>query len=166
MVTLQRELDRAMREHTNLLNAIKQGIVTPSTKAALQCVEQEIEDMTQQMKHIQTRPVSAILPRALQRYQEAVHNLEMTLGEHVESAREILRSLLGSRITLRPKGDHYEAEVPDHAAAMLMALGAADMSDLSGAGCPDRCESYRVCLAPTPRDSTPLRYRKGRRIAA
>lgn len=158
---LKRELERAERERSNLLDAIKQGIVTASTKDALESVERQIEERTRRITHARRNPVSFMLPRALERYQAAVDALESRLVQHVEPAREILRSLLGSRITLHPKDDHYVAEVPDHAAALLAVPE--NLSDLSGAGCPDWGESYRVCLAPTPRDSTPLAYRSGNR---
>lgn len=163
---LQRDLERARGEQTNLLSAIKQGIVTASTKEALESAEREVEELTRQIARQRKAPVTSVLPRALERYRAAVDQLESRLAEQIEPAREILKSLLGSKIRLHPKGDHYEAEIPDHASAILASSLSECVSDLRGAGCPDCNESYLVCLAPTPQDSTPLKYRKRQRTRA
>lgn len=165
---LQNRLDQAKHEQANLLAAIKQGIVTATTKMALEDAEREVKELTQRLLHERRNPVSSILPRALQQYQDAVDRLETRLGEHVDPAREILRSLLGSSITLHAKGDHFEAEVPDHTAALLATSFLADAADLCGAQSPACSKSYRVCLAPTPDEPIPPRHRvrKRNRLAA
>lgn len=166
---LGRQLRAAEQVRENLLAAIKQGILTPSTKHALTEAEQEIESLRVQLEDAEQHQVAAMLPRAVERYEQAVRQLEQTLAGCVEPAREILRGLLGDRIRIHRRGGHLEAEVPD-GTPMILAMSLNSRDDSLGCGGPHCSESYWVPLIPdqsaSPRVSTPgtePTNRRGRR---
>ena len=82
---------------TNIMAAITAGIVTPSTKAALQRAEAERDALVQSVQH-QHKPVANVTQR------------------QVDMARAQLRILLGKEIVLHPCSDgearYLTAEVP------------------------------------------------------
>lgn len=116
---LRRQLKAAERTRDNVLSAIKQGIVTPTTKAALEDAESEVSDLTKRIGDAERWNGSAILPRAIERYREAVDHLAERLQSHVEAARELLKSLLGESIRIRRNGDYLEAIIPNHVPTIL-----------------------------------------------
>lgn len=159
--THERQLRAATRTRDNLLKAIKQGIITPSTKSALEQVEREIADLERAMANAAQWQVSGILPRAVERYRQAVDHLEQNLNGHIEPAREILKSLIGDHIRMHRRGEHLEAELPDHVQA-LVAKSLNYRDDSVGCGGGICTESTWVSLAPSPADSTPFRHRRTR----
>lgn len=160
---LQRQLKTAQRERDNVMNAIKQGVVTASTKEALQSAEAEIDELKQQISHACEWQVPVVLPRAIERYRRAVSDLEGRLMRRVEPAREILRSLLGDRIRIHRKGEHLEAEIPHHVPAILANV-LNSRFDLAGCGGEMCNESYFVSLEPRNQDSAPRKRWRSRRI--
>lgn len=156
---LRKQLRAAQRVRDNLLTAIKQGVVTATTKDAMVDAENEIAELSERIAKAEKWQVSGILPRAVERYQEAVENLEKTLAGHVEPAREILRSLIGERIRIHRRGEHLEAEIPHHVPVML-AMSLNDRFDSGGCGGGIRCKSNFVSLRPTHRDSVPKKHRR------
>lgn len=159
LAELRGRLKDAERVRTNLLNAIKQGVVTPTTADAMRDAEAEVSELKEEMAGLDSGQVSGILPRALNRYQEAVEHLEERLSGHVEPAREILKSLIGERVRIHRRGNHLEAEMPDHVRALL-AKSLNQRVDSSGCGSPQWNESTWVSLKPTAADSTPRRHRR------
>lgn len=93
-----RELAQAKKELENIKVAIRQGMVTPTTKAMLE----EAEARIAQLEAAQLPDVSAgkvaVLPSVINGY---LKDLRRVLGRDTERARAILRDLLGE-ITLEP----------------------------------------------------------------
>jgi site-specific DNA recombinase len=110
---LHKELARVEAEIVNLLNAIKLGILTATTKAELERLETERDRLRarQQDGTQQIDKVVALLPRAKERYEAVVNNLAHVPQRHIGPMREQIRSLVGE-ITLRPRAEGYlEAEM-------------------------------------------------------
>jgi site-specific DNA recombinase len=146
---LRQQLQTAERTRRNILEAIKQGIVTPTTKEALQVAEAEVATLTEKINQAEHWNIPAVLPRAFERYHAAVLQLEQRLGAHVEPAREILKSLLGDRIRLHRRGEYLEAELASSVQVLVAKClnGRFDLRGCGGAMCFD---STFVSLAPTP----------------
>lgn len=140
-----RSLRTAERVRENVLVAIKQGIITPGTKEALEKAEAEVADLKRQIAHAEQWQVSGILPRAVERYEQAVAQLKTKLEERVEPAREILKTLLGERIRIHRRGEILEAEIPNHVRAIL-AKSLNDRNDSFGCGGDDCNKSHFVPL--------------------
>ena len=160
---LRGELKEAERELDNLLGAIKQGVVTPTTTGAMRDAEARIDELKEEIAQLNDWRISAILPRALERYQEAVRQLEVRLNDHVEPAREILKSLIGERIRIHRQEEHLVAEIPNQVRALL-AKSLNRQVDLSGSGGVQWNESTWVSLKPTPADNTSRKHRKRRAL--
>lgn len=156
--SLAGRLKAAERIRSNLLEAIKQGIITASTKFALETAEQEISTLERQREQLGQWEVSEILPRAVERYQQAVSQLAATLDQRVDSAREILKSLIGDRIRIHRRDGYLEAEIPN-SASVIMAKALNSQFDSFGCGGAICTESTFVSLEPRLADSIPLRYR-------
>ena len=85
-------------------SAIKQGIITPSTKTALQ--EAEAEKLRLE-RTLDLRPdlladVGAMLPQAVDRYRELVGDLGSVPLQHIARARNQIKALVGGEIRLMP----------------------------------------------------------------
>lgn len=145
---IEQRLKAASRTRDNILSAIKQGIVTVSTKAALEDTEAEVAECKKQLKRAEHSQVSAILPRAVERFEGAVEELERTLDGHIEPARDVLKSILGDRIPIHHRGEYLEAELPDCAQA-IVAKSLNSRIDLVGCGGPQPLESTFVPLRHT-----------------
>jgi len=158
---LRRQRQAAEKARVNLLDAIKQGIITPSTKEALEQTETEIAILSEQIKNAEHNNVASILPRAVERYQQAVTELAQRVEGHIEPAREILKSLLGGTIRMHCRGEFLEAELPyDVPALMTKALNMRYDSGGCGGGICSESTSIFVSLQPLSQDSTPRKYRK------
>lgn len=142
---IEGKLKAATRTRDNLLNAIKQGIVTASTKEALEKADAEMADLKRQLERAARWQVSAILPRAVERFESAIGDLEQRLDGHVDPAREILKSILGDRITIHRRGEYLEAELADCAQAAV-ANSLNSCFDSGGCGGMQRLESTFVPL--------------------
>jgi hypothetical protein len=145
------------------LNAIKQGVVTSTTRDAMRDAEAEIDELREEITRAEKWRVPGILPGAVARYQQAIEQLEERLGDRVEPAREILRSLLGDRVRIHRKGEHLEAEIPNQVRALL-AKSLNERVDSGGCGGGMCNESTWVSLKATPADSMPLRHRTQDRL--
>lgn len=116
---LQKHLQKAEKERTNILAAIKMGILTQSTKAELEGVEQQIEELKTALE-CQRPSLQTVLPEARQRFTEAVNRLEHTVESHVHIARELIRPLVGGKIKLHRHGDMLAAELQNSLSGALM----------------------------------------------
>lgn len=153
-------LRQARKSRDNLLDAIKQGIITAGTKEALEREEEILAQLESELEIAQRNPIAEILPRAAERYQQLVANLSESLRGHVESARDILQSLIGGCIKLhRHRGGYLEAELPQGVAMMLQAANAG--ADLRGCGGQIQLDSVWIPLVPgraggvrTPQESS------------
>ena len=96
------------QEITYIMEAIKQGILTPTTKAALEQAEAERARLRQTVQHKGLDQVATFLPNMVERFTRMVEDLATVTQHQVDKARGILRDLLGKEITLHPTADGVE----------------------------------------------------------
>ncbi|MGE0177268.1 MAG: recombinase family protein [Phycisphaerales bacterium] len=142
---LKRQLESADRARLNILEGIKRGIITATTREALEAAEKEVEDLRVRAAAMPQWDIAALLPQVLQRYQEAVARLEERIVDHIDAARDILRQLLGSPIRIHARGDYCEAEIPSGLPSIL-SMSLNSNVDLLGCGGVIRTESHFVPL--------------------
>jgi site-specific DNA recombinase len=122
----QQQLTKVEREIANIMTAIKAGIVTSSTKTALEQAEAErARLLATPPPHTKTLDkLTAFLPNATARYHALVDGLAALPHRHVEQAREQIKTLVGE-ITLWPTPAGYlEAELTGNYAGFLkLAVG-------------------------------------------
>jgi site-specific DNA recombinase len=122
----QKHLAKVEREITNIMMAIKQGILTASTKQALEHAEAErARLLAAPVPHAKTLDtLTAFLPNATARYQALVNGLATLPRRHIDQAREQIKALVGE-ITLHPTpAGHLEAELTGNYAGFLkLAVG-------------------------------------------
>lgn len=144
---LSQRLKETSKEHTNILNAIRAGIVTPSTKQALEAAEGDMADLETKIDAIKSVNLSSILPRAVERYQSAVESLSREFSGHVGQARDLIKFLVGDQIRVHRRDGYLEAELQNNMTAVFSkAIG----SDLHGCGSPQYTESDFISLKPYP----------------
>jgi site-specific DNA recombinase len=122
----QQQLAKVEREITNIMMAIKQGILTASTKQALEHAEAErARLLAAPVPHAKTLDtLIAFLPNATARYRTLVDGLATLPARHIDQAREQIKALVGD-ITLWPTpAGHLEAELTGNYAGFLkLAVG-------------------------------------------
>ncbi len=118
------------QEIDHLMTAIKAGILTQSTKAALERAEAEHVTLlkTVQGQYTQQAKVTAFLPNAIGRFKTLLDDLSTVTQLQVDRARGLLRVLLGHAITLHPcsdgQGRYLTAEVTgDYAGLLRLSTG-------------------------------------------
>jgi hypothetical protein len=89
----RRKRDKALKEADNIMSAIKQGIITPSTKRALEEAEEAAKAAEKEMQTILAFQPTQILPRAKEIFRGLVEKLESV--NDVAAAREALRAIVG-----------------------------------------------------------------------
>lgn len=134
---VQKELATIESEIANLLNAIKQGIVTASTKDELERLEAQRDKLRAQLQdgtqHID-KTLALLLPRAKERYEALVNNLSRLPQRQVDPLREQLRHLVGE-ITLRPQAEgHLEAEMVGRYEGLLKLAVGGNVKNAVGCG--------------------------------
>jgi hypothetical protein len=138
------------KEIANIMAAIRAGIITPTTKAALEEAEAERAKLKAEAGAPAFMVNSAIrLANARELYRELVDDLADTLRDHVSAARMQISALVGSEIKLHPiEGGYLEAELAGDYGGLLALInerpdaeaGAAKSSLVAGA----RYETYRA----------------------
>ncbi len=100
---VHKDLATVESEIAHLLNAIKQGIFTASTKAELERLEASRDRLRARLENgaQQFDKVVNLLPRARERYEAVVNILANVPLRHIDPMREQIRNLVGE-ITLRP----------------------------------------------------------------
>jgi hypothetical protein len=96
-------LHQVEQEIAHIMTAIKAGILTPSTKAALEQAEAEqaqLKSMQDQSKVIDK--VTTFMPNLVERFKKLVDGLATVTQHQVDKARGILRDLVGGEIRLHP----------------------------------------------------------------
>ena len=138
---IQRRLTEVEREIGNIVEAIKAGVLTPTTKAELEKAEAE-KGHLQAALNAKEQPVPARIPDLTERYIHLVRNLEETLEQDVPRARTQIQALLGDKICLHPNDDGYlEAEIVGDYLGLINlinedpgdAAGASELSLVAGA---------------------------------
>lgn len=109
----------AERERDNIMAAIRAGIITPSTKTALQAAEKSLAEAVREEEIARTFQPSQILPRAKETWQRWVATLE----DHRDAAgvRAAVQEILGPSLTVETDGDAVYASVHDQ---IIMVAGA------------------------------------------
>jgi site-specific DNA recombinase len=99
-------------EISNLISAIKAGIVTTSTKAELERLEAERVSLTEALARAdrQREVVARIIPGLNDGYASLVAEFENVTGGALDRTRERIRQLVGDKIRLVPEGGHLVAE--------------------------------------------------------
>lgn len=121
---LQKQLTEAEKQRDNIMNAIKAGIITASTKEALEKAEASIAALSQSIQNASNQSVSSVLPKAIERYQTAILQLENEFTGHISQAREVIKLLIGDRIRIHRRENHLEAELQNNITAILQSVGA------------------------------------------
>ncbi|MCC5809912.1 MAG: recombinase zinc beta ribbon domain-containing protein [Ectothiorhodospiraceae bacterium] len=122
----RQQLKGAERERDNIMAAIRQGIITPSTKAELERCEARVTEAQEVLQAMEAFEPTQVLPRAREIYRRLVQQLEDI--EDVAEAREALRELLGE-VRLMPADKCLIAEIKTGGLA-----AACQISLVAGAG--------------------------------
>ncbi len=129
------ELKEVEKEIANLLAAIKMGILTSTTKAELERLEDRRAELLTK-KPSAPKTVQNILPRVLDGFRSAITNLGEMSKEHVAEAQRGLLSLLGGKpIILHPTHDGtLEAELAGDYAGLVQLMGGQKLNNLGCGG--------------------------------
>lgn len=94
----------------HLVEAIKQGIITTSTKAELVKLEGEQQQLQESLGSTQSKAdkVTEFIPDLIGRFKGAVADLATVTQRNVDKARGDLRILMGEQIYLHPTADGQE----------------------------------------------------------
>ncbi|MEW5904390.1 MAG: zinc ribbon domain-containing protein [Pseudomonadota bacterium] len=103
----RRKVEKANKEAENIMAAIRQGIITPTTKRALEEAEEAARTAEEELHAILTFQPTQILPRAREIFKGLVDKLECI--NDVSAAREAIRSITGD-IRLIPEHGKLFAE--------------------------------------------------------
>jgi len=122
-----RKAAKAEKEVDNIMSAIRQGIITPSTKAALETAETGLEQANNELLELKNWQPSQILPRAREIYKAMVLKLEEI--SDVAATREAIKQLTGD-ITLVREDGKLTAELKQGGIATLHSK----ISMVAGAG--------------------------------
>lgn len=112
----RKRLALAATERDNLMRAIRAGIITPSTKAALEAAEAAVLDAERAMQQ-----PARIMPDVRDRLRRIADTLA-DRARQVPAAREALRSLIGEAI-LRNENGNPVAEIAGSHVAMVAGAG-------------------------------------------
>ena len=101
---VEAELARVEKEIANIVTAIKAGIFTPTTKAALEKAEAERTRL--ERAAVGPAPglenIEEMLPRAVDTYRDLIENFEDVVMSRVSEARNQIKALVGREIPLHP----------------------------------------------------------------
>lgn len=130
----KRRLREVETEIGNIVAAVKKGTYSQALQGELARLEAELERLHAQLN----RPAEVIaaldrLPEAIEDYRKAIEGLEAFAreGGDVDTAREMLRPILGGEVPLRPTPDgHLYAKLP--AAALVHAVASEIVVSKSG----------------------------------
>ena len=117
---------KARQEVDNILDAIRQGIVTPSTRKALEEAEAKLLEAQERVRVIERFAPAKTIPRLHEAFEKLVANLEQ--AEDVAAMREAIREIVGE-VRLVPEGGDLVAEMTSAGLA-----GACQMALVAGAG--------------------------------
>ena len=100
-------LQAVEQEITNIMTAIKAGILTASTKEALEQAEAERAHLRQMMQgsYKKLDKVARFLPDLVGRFKMLIDDLATVTQVQVDKARGMLRELVGGQILLYPASD-------------------------------------------------------------
>jgi site-specific DNA recombinase len=131
----ERRLVEIEREISNIMVAIKQGILTSSTKHELEKLEAEQTRLQQAITSTTNKvdKVVTLLPRAQERYREIIERLGSVRS--ADEAREQIRTLLGEIKLIATADGYLEAElVGRYEGLVKLAVGAKLNNVVAGEG--------------------------------
>jgi hypothetical protein len=138
MDTVKSRLVDAERVHANMMAALRAGIITPGTRAALIEAEREVEAARAAVNTLRLNQPSQILPRARETWRRIVSQLADV--RDLPEARDALRELLGSGIVLKASNGAVVAEISE--SQICMVAGAGSVRYLTG--------PLRIPIEPRP----------------
>lgn len=103
--SIRSRLAKSKKELDNLMAAIIAGIITPTTKQAVETAEAQVAKAEEELKVAENAKPDDVLPFARKVYEDAVKALGSI--ENVYLAREAMRDLIGT-ITITPTGHKKE----------------------------------------------------------
>jgi site-specific DNA recombinase len=110
------ELAVARAELAHIADAIRQGILTTTTRAMLEAAEQRVARLEAEVQQARRRPQTVkSLASSVERYLE---DLRAAVGRNTDQARRLLARGL-DQIILRQEGPHLVAEVRGNLAGLL-----------------------------------------------
>ena len=110
-------LQDARRELANIAAAIRQGIITPTTRAMLEEAEERVARLEEAVRDLRRRPASVVsLESSVMRY---LDDLRSTLETNVEEARRLLAQGLDRIVLRRGEDGHLWAEVRGNLSGIL-----------------------------------------------
>jgi DNA invertase Pin-like site-specific DNA recombinase len=104
---------------SNIIAALRAGIITPSTKAELLEAEHSLDTARAEHQAAQLHQPAQLLPRARAAWERIAGDLE-TIRE-IPRAREAIRQLVGDRIVLRKEADSVVAVIGEASEISLVA---------------------------------------------
>lgn len=107
---VRHRIQQAKSELNNIMKAIKAGIVSPTTQAALTDAETRLAEAQAELEAIEQFHPDMMLPRSREIYNDLVSHLEQIDDDDVDLAREALRGILGE-IRLIPENGALTAEM-------------------------------------------------------
>jgi site-specific DNA recombinase len=138
----ERALATAQRLHGNIMNALREGIITPSTRAELISAEAAVESARLAVQSAAVQPVQ-IMPQLREFWRRLVESMDA--HSHSEAKRAALQELFGEMV-LRQEGGAVYAEA-----------GASQINVVAGAGF-ERYLTQQPLQIPIPIES-----RRGKR---
>ena len=139
LAQVKQRMAEVEKELTNIMNAIKAGIISKTTKAELQKAEAEKAELARKL-NVNTQKldkVTTMLPRILDEYKETVASLEVVTQPQVNKLRHKIGALVGGSISLHPEEgkDTLYAEVSgDYLGLMQLIDFNSKISLVAGAG--------------------------------
>jgi site-specific DNA recombinase len=128
---LQRNLAHVEREHENVMNAIRAGVITPSTKAELVRLEEAVADARRAVDAAGQLQPAKILPRVREVWERMVARMADVRDK--PAARIALRSLLGDTIAVyRNENGDPVAEIAASNCQISVVAGAGSVQYLTG----------------------------------
>jgi site-specific DNA recombinase len=106
----KRRLADAEKEVANIMAAIRAGIITPSTKAALESAEALVIRARDEVASMRAVQPAAMIPRARDRWQRIVADLG-DKSRNLPAARAAVIEVLGERVIVRNENGNPIAEV-------------------------------------------------------
>ncbi|WP_425497769.1 recombinase family protein [Lysobacter arvi] len=121
---LRRRLSEAERERDNVMRAIREGVITKTTKAALIAAEAAIEEASSGLERARQFQPAQFLPRAREAWQRITASLA-DAARDVAAARSAIHDLLGEDLRLVNKNGDLFAEIAASSDAQINVVAGA-----------------------------------------
>jgi site-specific DNA recombinase len=119
LAAVQSKIAAAERVRSNLLSALRAGIITPSTKAELLAAEHDLDAAQAEHQAAAMYQPTQILPRARAAWERLAGDLQII--REIPRAREAIRELVGDRIVVRQEAGSVVAVIGEQSEISLVA---------------------------------------------